>query len=137
MPVCDGNIGLENLIRRAKERLKKNTYIDMARHKVLNSAHSFSRYLEKNHKKAVVNAVKRTEEVALNSSFDDEMYYKICSLLESGKSIQNPILVLMDKDVFNNLDSEAKQFYLNRLTEKYRTLRTRYYKEHCVMWGGI
>ena len=133
MPVCDKDQSLDNLIRRAKERLRKNIYEESTRDKVLKSSHSFAKYLEKNHKKAVVNAVKKVEEDTNYTQFDDKMYYKICDMLSRGVSVQNPILELMDKNIFENLDHESKQFYLNRLAEKYKLLRTRYYKEHGVM----
>ena len=117
---------LYELARRAKDRLRSNNYLNIQKEKVLNSAKAFSNYVNRQ-KKAVINAVKKAGETS--PQVDDEMYVKVCGIIENG-NVGNPVLSLIDKELFESLDSEAKQFYISNLTQKYKFFRSKYYKEH-------
>ena len=61
---------------------------------------------------------------------DQELYEKVCRLLESEEIVINPIKELVDYKYYNSLTIEAKQKYIFDLSEKYKSLKLRYEKEH-------
>lgn len=117
-----GNI--YNLAKLAKERLKKNSYTKV-KGNVINTASTFASYISN---KKVVTPIK-TPEKQSSVSYDEELYKKVCYLIESHNTL-NPISHLIDKELFSTLDAEAKQFYINNLTQKYKFMKNRYYREH-------
>ena len=119
-----GNI--YSLARLAKERLKQNNYTKV-KGNVINNACTFAEYISK--QKEVENIKKVS--TATKPSYDETLYKKVCEIIES-KNTLNPISLLIDKQIFTNLDSEAKQFYIKNLTQKYKFMRNRYYKEHSL-----
>ena len=60
---------------------------------------------------------------------DEEMYIKVCRILDSDTVTTNPIGQLIDKNEYDNLDDSGKQRYILRLSEKFCELKDRYYKE--------
>lgn len=116
-----GNI--YNLAKLAKERLKQNTYTKV-KGNVINTASTFVNYISN---QKVATTKKDLKPTSLN--YDDELYKKVCSLIESNNTL-NPVSYLIDKEFFATLDSEAKQFYINTLNQKYKYMKNRYYKEH-------
>ncbi len=60
---------------------------------------------------------------------DEEMYIKVCRILESDEVTTNPIGLLMDQKEYESLDEFGRQRYVLRLSEKFRELKERYYKE--------
>ena len=119
-----GNI--YNLAKLAKERMKQNNYTKV-KGNVINNATTFADYISKQKvittNKKVVNQTR--------TSYDDELYKKVCNLIETKNTV-NPISMLIDKELFSSLDTEAKQFYINNLTQKYKYMRNRYFREHPV-----
>lgn len=118
-----GNI--YNLAKLAKERLKQNNYIK-TKGNVINNASTFAEYISK-HKSSQA----KFQKTQTKLSYDEELYKKVCALIEDKNTV-NPISCLIDKELFSNLDTEAKQFYIHNLTEKYKFLRNRYFKEHPI-----
>lgn len=118
-----GNI--YNLAKLAKERLKQNNYIK-TKGNVINNASTFAEYISK-HKQSQ----EKTQKPQIKLSYDEELYKKVCELIESKNTV-NPVSYLIDKELFANLDTEAKQFYIHNLTEKYKFMRNRYFREHPV-----
>ena len=112
------------LAKRAKERLKKNTYSLSQTGKALDNSQIISSYIFSHKKKAIK---PKTFDVAKSSN--DDFYNKVCQILEEGKS-QNPVAELIDRDVFVTLNVEEKQHYIYRLNQKFKACRDRYYKEH-------
>ena len=114
-----------NLAKLAKERLRKNNYIKT---KVANisTASSFYNYIS--NKKEVE---KTSKPIVSHLTYDEELYKKVCMLLETN-NVSNPVSQLIDKQLFNSLDVEAKQFYINNLTQKYKFMKNKYYKEHPI-----
>ena len=125
MTRAKGNI--YNLARLAKERLKSNNYSSVKTHSIDNNK-CFFEYISKKKVDDTTNAVKLQSK---KTSYDDELYKKVCELIENKNTI-NPISNLIDKTLFSSLDAEAKQFYINNLTQKYKFMRARYYKEHTL-----
>lgn len=125
-----------NLAKVAKDRLKHNNY-DKTRDTYVfsNSISPFERYLQEN-KKHQSKPVKRETQTIVNS-YEEELYKKVCKILSSKDKIVNPILELMDKNVFKSLDAEAKQQYLNKLNDKYNELKQRYYKEYYLRYLAL
>ncbi len=111
-----------DLARRAKERLKKNNYSAQTQIK-LSNAKTFSDYIKSRQNNVKVVAQKSTQ------NNEDELYIRVCHLLQQGH-VQNPVLSLIDREFFDTLSSEAKQFYIANLTQKFKFLVKRYYKEH-------
>ena len=118
-----GNI--YSLAKQAKERLRKNNYIK-SKVASISTASSFYEYIS--HKK-----LEETNPKPISShlSYDEELYKKVCMLIETKNTV-NPISHLIDKQLFNSLDVEAKQYYINNLTQKYKFMKNRYYKEHPI-----
>lgn len=119
-----GNI--YNLAKLAKERLKQNNYTKV-KGNIINNATTFAEYISK---QKVINTQK-SKDNKIKVSYDDELYKKVCKIIESKNTI-NPISKLIDKELFSTLDAEAKQFYINNLTQKYKFMRSRYFREHPV-----
>ena len=61
---------------------------------------------------------------------EQELYEKVCRLLEKEEVVINPIKELVDYKYYNSLSIEAKQKYIFDLSEKYKSMKTRYEKEH-------
>lgn len=119
-----GNI--YNLAKLAKERLKQNNYIK-SKGNVISNATTFAEYISKQKD----NAPKAKVMPQQKPSYDEELYKKVCALIESNNTV-NPVSQLIDKELFNGLDTEAKQFYIHNLTEKYKFMRSRYFREHPI-----
>ena len=75
--------------------------------------------------------VGRLAEVAASSSSvaDEKMYRKVCDILDSSEITLNPIGQLIERDVYDGLDANGKQRYVLELSEKFRELQERYYRE--------
>ncbi|MDE7165395.1 MAG: hypothetical protein K2O04_08255 [Clostridiales bacterium] len=73
--------------------------------------------------------VSRHSEVAASSSADEKMYRKVCDILDSSEVALNPIGQLIERDVYDGLDANGKQRYVLELSEKFRELQKRYYRE--------
>lgn len=71
----------------------------------------------------------RHAEVAASSSADEKMYRKVCDILDSSEVTLNPIGQLIERDVYDGLDADGKQRYVLELSEKFRELQDRYYRE--------
>ncbi len=64
-----------------------------------------------------------------HTASDEKMYRKVCEMLEKDDTILNPIGQLIDEGVYSSLDSTGKQRYILELSNKFRELKERYYKE--------
>ncbi len=124
-----------NLARVAKDRLKNNNYDKTRDAYGITSISPFERYLQENkqHQKEIV----REEKEVIVNSYEEELYRKVCDMLSGNIKVANPILELIDKAVFKNLDAEAKQQYLNKLNDKYKQLKQRYYKENYLRYLAL
>lgn len=60
---------------------------------------------------------------------DEELYRKVCRILDKDGYVINPISQLIDHGEYDNLDFASRQTYLIKLTDKYKELRERYDKE--------
>ena len=118
-----GNI--YSLAKLARERLKQNNYTKVSGN-VINTASTFANYISK---QKDLNTKAKQQQVT--TTYDDELYKKVCVLIESNNT-SNPISMLIDKQLFSSLDTEAKQFYINNLTQKYKYMRTKYFREHPI-----
>ncbi len=63
------------------------------------------------------------------SASDEKMYKKVCDILDSDEIALNPIGQLIERDVYDGMDAPAKQRYILELSEKFRELKDRYYRE--------
>ena len=61
---------------------------------------------------------------------EQELYEKVCRLMEREEIVVNPIKELVDYKYYNGLSIEAKQKYIFDLSEKYKSMKIRYEKEH-------
>lgn len=114
-----------NLARIAKERMRHNLYASAPEVKqgAISNAECLASLVSR--QKEVLKEVK----AKTPSTYDEKLYEKVCQMLDKGE-VPNPVSYLIDKTLFASLDTEAKQFYINNLTMKYKTLKARYYKEH-------
>ena len=121
---CKNEVHFYDLAKQAKDRLRKNNYNAITKQKVVNNSRAFSDYIV--HKREI--ACNRHVDEKPKSA-DDEMYQKVCRIIENN-NIVNPILELIDKEFFDTLDCESKQVYINNLTQKYKFMKTRYFREN-------
>ena len=59
---------------------------------------------------------------------EQELYEKVCKLMEREDVVINPIKELVDYKQYNKLSLEAKQKYIFDLSEKYKVMKERYEK---------
>ena len=71
----------------------------------------------------------RYAEVATTSAADEKMYRKVCDILDSSEITLNPIGQLIEREVYDGLDATGKQRYILELSEKFREMQERYYRE--------
>jgi len=114
-----------SLAKLAKERLSKNNYTK-GKSCSISTATTFVEYISKQKEETIKKNCEKE-----SSSYDDMIYKKVCEMIEN-KDVSNPVLSLIDQQVFKTLDAEAKQFYIANLTKKYKIMRARYYKEHPI-----
>ena len=60
---------------------------------------------------------------------EQELYEKVCRLLERDEIVINPIKELVDYKHYNSLSLEAKQKYIFDLSEKYKEMKERFFME--------
>ena len=60
---------------------------------------------------------------------EQELYERVCRLLEREDVVINPIQELVDRKIYNSLSLEAKQKYIFDLSEKYKEMKIRYEAE--------
>ncbi|MDE6398169.1 MAG: hypothetical protein K2L51_02500 [Clostridiales bacterium] len=76
--------------------------------------------------------VRRDEHKALgyNAVEEEEVFYgKVRAILERDENTLNPIGQVIDRGEFDALDADNKQRYILRLSQKFREMRERYYRE--------
>lgn len=61
---------------------------------------------------------------------EQELYERVCKLLERDEIVINPIQELVDRKYYNTLTLDAKQKYIFELSEKYKEMKIRYEAEH-------
>lgn len=109
---------IKQIARDAKNRLKNNNYEGCQ-----------SQPAPKvNNLKFLINTTTPKRQPIINC-YDELLYKRVCEILDSN-SVVNPIGELIDRRIFNGLDSESKQKYINNLNNKFRELKARYFKEH-------
>lgn len=62
--------------------------------------------------------------------YEQELYEKVCRILERDEVVINPIKELVDYKYYNSLSLESKQKYIFDLSEKYKQMKMKYEKEH-------
>lgn len=73
--------------------------------------------------------IRGESDTAVSSPRDERMYKIVCEILDSNEVTLNPIGRLIERDVYDELDGAARQRYILELSEKFRELKERYYKE--------
>ena len=66
------------------------------------------------------------------SDKDQELFKKVCKMLEEDRIIINPITELIDKKYYETLSIESKQRYILNLSEKYREMKERFDRERTL-----
>lgn len=61
---------------------------------------------------------------------EQELYQRVCKMLDKDEVVINPIQELVDYKYYNSLSLEAKQKYIFDLSAKYKELKERYFIEH-------
>jgi len=61
---------------------------------------------------------------------EQELYDRVCRLLDRDEIVINPIQELVDHKYYSTLSLEAKQKYIFDLSEKYKEMKIRYEREH-------
>lgn len=108
--------------KRAKMRMMNNSYL--ASSGTIDTEKCLASFLS-NHKTAKT-TIQTKKDTTIN---EDAMFKKVCEILDSG-NLSNPVSLLIDRDVFNSLDREAKQFYIYNLTQKFNYFKNKYFETH-------
>lgn len=66
---------------------------------------------------------------AQDTTKDEQLYLKVCEMLDSEEDVMNPIGRLMDRARYDSLDDGARQRYILELSKKFNELKERYYQE--------
>ena len=61
--------------------------------------------------------------------YEQELYQKVCKILERDEVVINPIRELVDYKYYNTLSLDSKQKYIFDLSEKYKEMKIRYEQE--------
>lgn len=76
---------------------------------------------------------KHTREIKANinalNNHDEELYKKVCQILEQDEDVINPVNALIDQSKYEQMDANGRQRYILTLMSKYSELKERYYKE--------
>ena len=110
---------IKQMAKEAKSRLRTNKYEECKNIASCNAS---------GHLSLTINQVAPKPKVAINA-YDEMLYKRVCEILSSNCAL-NPVGELIDRRIFNGLDSESKQKYINNLNNKFRELKARYFKEH-------
>ena len=113
----------------AKQRLKMGYWQQMERareqmERVSVDERSISRLQQEKVKRDFALAVDNKR-----AKMDEELYKKICIMLDANPDETAPIGRLIDKEVYMSLDECGKQRYVLELSKKFRELSERYYAE--------
>ena len=60
---------------------------------------------------------------------EQELYSRVCKLLDRDEIVINPIHELLDMKYYNSLSVEGKQKYIFELSEQYKKMKVRYERE--------
>lgn len=60
---------------------------------------------------------------------DEELYRRVCRILDSDDCVINPITQLIDRAEYDQMDFDNQQAYLIKLADKYQQMRERYDRE--------
>ena len=61
----------------------------------------------------------------------DEIFYeKVCAMLTENEDIMNPIVTLIDKNLYDNMQETSRQKYFFDVLEKYWECKERFEREH-------
>ncbi len=76
------------------------------------------------------NLYKHNYQIRVVASNDEELYSKVCAVLEHN--FDNPYVLreLVDYEVYNGLSEEEKIRYMLNIIDKYNKLKERYILEH-------
>ncbi len=61
-----------------------------------------------------------------NNAYDEELYKKVCKIVDSKAYELNPIQELMDKEYYSSLNEEERQRYILNLSNQYKTYKKIY-----------
>lgn len=112
---------LKNLAMLAKQRLKNASYDGS----VPTKKSKVNSYFVKN-----ISAMKKNtgshEFVTISDTEDLQFLKKVFTMLSSAEDVYNPLGRLIDKKYYDTLSDTEKQFYVLRLSDKYRIAKQKY-----------
>ena len=76
------------------------------------------------------NLYKHNYQIRVVESDDDELYSKVCEILESNFDSPYVLRELVDKEIYSSLGEEEKMRYMLKIIDKYSKLKERYIVEH-------
>ena len=85
--------------------------------------------VEEKCKRKIENKIKSLQNSNKNS-YEEELYKKVCQIMESDTMLMNPLSKLIDHEVYDVLDENNKQSYILKLSEQYVEMKKRYKSEH-------
>ena len=108
--------GYWNKIKNSKEKYIKEHYQEGDN--IENLSYMFQKMVEE-----------EIESVSKPKTKDDLLYKKVTKLLSENEYVLNPIMRLIDHEVYDNLSEVAKQNYIYELTDKYNEMKQRFERE--------
>jgi hypothetical protein len=131
----DANGQLKALAATAKQRMKNGYWQKAKRER--SEAVSESEGLGKD-PKAVENYLVKKVADEMNaqknalSRAEEELYRKVCAMLDENIDVTNPIARLIDRRVYDSLEPNERQRYVLVLMFKYSELKERYHRERAL-----
>jgi len=80
-------------------------------------------------RRKIENKIKSIQNTNKNN-YEEELYKKVCQIMESDTMLMNPLSKLIDHQVYDDLDEQSKQSYILKLSEQYVEMKKRYKSEH-------
>ncbi len=80
-------------------------------------------------KRRIINKIREMNKTN-DLSEEDIMYKKVCEIMSSNEVLLNPLSKLINHDIYDKLNENAKQSYILKLSEQYVKLKERYDNEH-------
>lgn len=120
--------------RDARKRLKKGFWEEAIEEKkeIMDKAVESGQDLHRAEEMAKRKIAGKIQSMEKKNKVDEteELYKKVCKMMDEDTIATNPLAQLIDYSVFDNLDDNAKQVYILKLSTQYSEMKKRYNSEH-------
>jgi len=120
-------VSIKNYAKKAKHRLGSGFWNEIREERAscIANASDNAEHIKDIYSKKLMHTLYMQPE----SEEDALLYKKVCKLLTKDEFTSNPIGQLIDHKKFDRMNSENRQTYIIKLTEKYNEMRKRFERE--------